>query len=244
MLVFPWGINTGYTLQTVTYDVASNLTAHNTNLSLANHTFVGWSSTPRTTTAWQAGEYSDKQSVKSLAGSGIANLYAVYRGNNMTITLKSNIDDAVGLLDGGGTFAYYTTTKLRAFATGEYAFVNWLKDGAAFSGNTTNEISVTITANATYTAVFKKVISKADGPIMRVECQNDSSASAYGFVGCEIITQNSQMVAHITAVCADGYTFVGWKISGVLSTTYTAEEAYVPYTEVDGKDVCAVFNKS
>lgn len=46
-----------------------------------------------------------------------------------------------------------------ATANEGYAFVKWQKDGADFSGNTTVSITVTSTADATYTAIFKKLFT-------------------------------------------------------------------------------------
>ena len=76
------------------------------------------------------------------------------------ITVESN-DATLGSATGGGTFAEDEVITLTATAKDAGYFSKWQKDGADFDGNTANPIDVTVTANATYTAVFeaKKAIT-------------------------------------------------------------------------------------
>ena len=65
-----------------------------------------------------------------------------------TITVNSN-NNAWGTVTGGGTYNSGATATLTATANSGYHFVSWQ------DGNTTNPRTVTVTANATYTATFE-----------------------------------------------------------------------------------------
>ncbi len=77
-----------------------------------------------------------------------------------TITVETN-DATLGSVSGTSTVAENEQVTITATPTTAGYFSKWLKDNADFDGNTVNPLTVTATANATYTAVFesKKVIS-------------------------------------------------------------------------------------
>lgn len=64
-----------------------------------------------------------------------------------TVTVTSN-NDAWGMVSGGGTYNEGDTITLSATANNGYHFVQWQ------DGNTDNPRTITVTANATYTATF------------------------------------------------------------------------------------------
>ncbi|MCQ2271984.1 MAG: hypothetical protein MJZ72_04260 [Bacteroidales bacterium] len=64
-----------------------------------------------------------------------------------TITVNSN-NTAWGTVTGGGTYAENATATLTATAKEGYKFVQWI------DGNTSNPRTITVTADATYTATF------------------------------------------------------------------------------------------
>ena len=64
-----------------------------------------------------------------------------------TVTVTSN-NDAWGMVSGGGTYNEGYTITLSATANNGYHFVQWQ------DGNTDNPRTITVTANATYTATF------------------------------------------------------------------------------------------
>lgn len=68
-------------------------------------------------------------------------------GEKFTITAEPN-DATMGTVTGGGEFKKDATTTLTATPNAGYLFVQWQ------DGNTDNPRTVTVTANATYTATF------------------------------------------------------------------------------------------
>jgi len=64
-----------------------------------------------------------------------------------TITVTANVD-SMGTVTGGGQYEANATATLTATANAGYQFVKWT------DGNTNNPRTVTVTANATYTAEF------------------------------------------------------------------------------------------
>ena len=79
-----------------------------------------------------------------------------------TYTITANVNDgSLGSAAGSATVAENEEVTLTATPTAAGSFVKWQKDGDDFSGNTANPLTVTATANATYTAIFeaKKAIT-------------------------------------------------------------------------------------
>ncbi len=81
-----------------------------------------------------------------------------------TITAATN-DASLGSATGTATVAENDEVTLMATPTASGYFVKWQKDDADFAGNTVNPITVTATADATYTAIFeaKNAITFAKG---------------------------------------------------------------------------------
>ena len=77
-----------------------------------------------------------------------------------TITAATN-DASLGTATGTATVAENEEVTLTATPTAAGYFTKWQKDGVDFAGNTANPLTVTATADATYTAIFeaKKVIT-------------------------------------------------------------------------------------
>ena len=81
-----------------------------------------------------------------------------------TITAATN-NASLGNATGTATVAENEEVTLTATPTVAGYFTKWQKDGVDFAGNTVNPITVTATADATYTAIFeaKKAITYAKG---------------------------------------------------------------------------------
>ena len=81
-----------------------------------------------------------------------------------TITAATN-NASLGSASGTATVAENEEVTLTATPTAAGYFVKWQKDDADFAGNTVNPLTVTATADATYTAIFeaKKKISFEKG---------------------------------------------------------------------------------
>jgi gingipain K len=78
----------------------------------------------------------------------------VNTGTQYTITATANPTEG-GTITGAGTYYENGTCRLTATANTDYAFVNWTKDGAVVSTNTT--YSFTVTEDADYVANFNYV---------------------------------------------------------------------------------------
>lgn len=76
--------------------------------------------------------------------------YAVYEKNTYAITASAG---AGGTVSGGGTFEHGATVTIKATPDIGYRFVKWAEDG-----NTSASRTVTVSGNATYTAVFEAII--------------------------------------------------------------------------------------
>jgi hypothetical protein len=79
---------------------------------------------------------------------------------NWTVTVKAN-NDAWGTVTGGGTYADQATATISATPAQGYQFAQW-SDGVK-----DNPRTITVTANATYTAVFEVA-----GPSVKVTFNN------------------------------------------------------------------------
>ena len=126
-----------------------------------------------------------------------------------TITAATN-DASLGSASGTATVAENEEVTLTATATPAGSFVKWQKDDADFSGNTANPLTVTATANATYTAIFeaKKKISFDKG-----EGSGTVPATEYVMGGENYTTPKAFFLTK------DGSSFSGWS-DGV--NTYAA----------------------
>ena len=105
-----------------------------------------------------------------------------------------------GTVTGGGTYNYNSTAKLTATPNEGYKFVKWS------DGNTSNPRTVTVTANATYTAVFEKktyTITVVVAP------------SPGGTVSLTSQTVEHGATATATAKYNVGYKFDHWLVNGV-----------------------------
>lgn len=237
-------IKTGVGVQRLTVDRTQNLSAH--SASMTGNTFSGWSTTPRTTidTPNEA-EYADGAVVRNLSVTqgAFVTLYAVWTPNQYTVTVEPNIDAAVGTLSRGGEYSFGKKLTLSAGPKGNHVFVRWLKNGAVFAGNTSQTLTVYVSGSDTYTAEFKRASLKTDDVMLQVICQDESVTSAFGYAKFTTAVRDNVAYAHFEAGAADGYSFVGWQISGIMSTTYTARNVSIPLAEVQGKIVCAVFAK-
>ena len=70
-----------------------------------------------------------------------------------TISVVAN-NDEYGTVSGGGTYDAFSTHTISATAAEQYGFAYWNEDG-----NTEATRTITLTGNATYTAVFKRLIT-------------------------------------------------------------------------------------
>ena len=108
---------------------------------------------------------------------------------NWTVTVKAN-NDAWGTVTGGGTYADQATATISATPAQGYQFAQW-SDGVK-----DNPRTITVTANATYTAVFE-----AAAPGVKVTF-NGNNWTAGDFAG-----------RFYSGTMQDGTPYSGWVVS-------------------------------
>lgn len=93
------------------------------------------------------------------------------------ITVKAN-NDAYGSVTGGGSYSENATATLTAIPNVDYRFVRW------DDGETANPRNVTVTADATYTAIFEAFHSRT------IITFNDTSWEPANVVGIDYTSQD------------------------------------------------------
>ena len=123
-----------------------------TEVTRTGYTFDGW---------YAKEDFSgDKVTVIPADATGDKAYWAKWIANTYTITVQvADGCDGMGEVTGGGTYGYGETTTLTATAKSGYRFVKW-EDGEAA---VTREI--TVTGDATYTALFEQVEKPKPDPI-------------------------------------------------------------------------------
>ena len=101
------------------------------------YTFKGWSTS--------AGGSVNVSTTTKVTGN--VTYYAIWQINSYTLTVTAGTG---GTVSGGGTYNYGATATLRATASSGYHFVKWS------DGNMNASRTVTVTGNATYTAIFEQ----------------------------------------------------------------------------------------
>ena len=137
-----------------------------------------------------------------------------------TITVSAN-DAEMGTVTGGGSFAEGSTTTITATANSGYHFVQWQ------DGNTEASRSITVTADAEYTAYF--AANGANDYTITVMAQNPSMGSTTGSGTFAYGT-----VTTITAEPYEGYYFVQWNDGNtqrIRTITVTGNATYTAYFE-------------
>ena len=114
-------------------------------------------------------------------------------------------NEAMGTVSGAGNYDYLEEATLTATPKTGYVFSKWQKDGSDYSTNAS--ITVSVEAEATYTAFFKP-----DRYAITIEKEGEGTTSGNG-------TYDYNTNATLTATAADGYTFSRWEKDGVQVST-------------------------
>ena len=134
---------TGDTTKTLNYNATLSTlpTASRASTAANNYTFAGWFDTDASTGGTQL--------TTSTKCTGNKTWYARWtastRQYKLTVTAGTG-----GTVSGGGTYNYNASAILKATANSGYHFVKWS------DGNTNATRTVTVTKDATYTAIFKQ----------------------------------------------------------------------------------------
>ena len=126
-----------------------------------------------------------------------------YTPNSYVITASCNPTDA-GTVTGAGTYAEGATCTLTATANTGSTFLFWTKDGSTFSGNDTETISFTVTADAEYVANFSQETYLITATASPSEAGTVTGAGGY--------TYNQECTLEATANA--GYLFYKWTKDG------------------------------
>ena len=147
---------------------------------------------------------------------------AYFTPNTYTVTVTSN-DTTMGSVFGSGTYNHGATATLSATAAYGYHFVQWS------DGNFDNPRTITVTANATYTAQF------ALNTYSLTVLSNNTTMGTVS--GSGNYPHNTPV--YISATPNHGYHFVQWNdsittnprlVNVTQNATYTAQFAFNTYT--------------
>ncbi|MBR3980649.1 MAG: InlB B-repeat-containing protein [Bacteroidales bacterium] len=191
-----------------TYDYNKSVTI--TATPKTGYHFVKWSdgntSASRTVTVTQAATYTASFAIDTYA-------LTVMSGNT-----------TMGTVTGGGTYEYNKSVTITATPKEKYHFEKWN------DGNTTASRSVTVTADATYTATFA-----IDTYVLTVTSADTNMGTVSGGG-----TYDYNKSVTITATPKTGYHFVKWNddnTNASRSVTVTADATYTATFEVNSYDI-------
>lgn len=125
-----------------------------------------------------------------------ASYTAQFTQNTYTVSVYANPVDG-GTVTGGGTYTHGQTATLTATANADFEFQGWS------DGSTDNPYTVTVTADATYTATFSEV-----GAIYYTIAVNAEPAEGGSVTGGGTYEEGTTVT--LTATANEGYTFEGW----------------------------------
>ena len=162
----------------------------------------------------------------------------------VTITTRVSPSNQAGSVTGGGNCVQNSQTTLTANANSGYVFKYWLKNGASFSNNIRNPLSIRAEENATYTAVFGMV--DPSNPTSSPTTDDDTTVNISIIVSSD--TQGSVMgagtyakdsKATLKATPFDGYEFKCW----MVGENIVSNNASIEVTADENKLYKAVFKE-
>ncbi|MBQ9418740.1 MAG: leucine-rich repeat domain-containing protein [Bacteroidales bacterium] len=172
---------------------------------------------------WSTGATDNPLGVAVSSGTTITAYFeadAVPQPTQYTLTVVS-ADPSMGSTMGGGTYAASATVSIAAIPSSGYHFLHWQ------DGNTDNPRSITVTANATYTAYFE-----ADAPTQYTLTVVSADPSMGSTMGGGTYAANATV--SIAAIPSSGYHFFHWQDGNTdnpRSITVTANATYTAYFE-------------
>lgn len=125
-----------------------------------------------------------------------------------TITVVSD-NTTMGTVSGGGTFNAGTTTTISASAKQGYRFVRWNDN------NTQSSRSITVTANATYTAYFESTEGIEDAEWNGITLYTNGLALSVSGINNEVLTVNDMLGRTVYSNTAITETTIQLPASGI-----------------------------
>ena len=113
-----------------------------------------------------------------------------------------------GSVAGSGEYSPNASVTLTATAYEGYTFRYWLLEGQEFANNTQNPLSITVTQNAAYSAMFQ---DNSNPSVVIITTQVSPSAGGIITGGDEYEPNDS---VTLTAIANEGYTFKYWLKGG------------------------------
>ncbi len=204
-----------YTITTnVTPPSSGQVTGGGTNFHYGDQpTLTATASNGYTFSHWQDG---NTENPRTITVTGNATYTATFTQDIYTITTNVTPPSSGQVTGGGTNFHYGDQPTLTATASNGYTFSHWQ------DGNTENPRTITVTGNATYTAVFTQNIYTI-------------TASANPNIGGEVSVSGTGSFTYgqqctLTATVNEGYTFINWtkngsEVSASASYTFLVVEA-------------------
>lgn len=181
---------------------------------------------------WQDG---NTQMNRNITVTSNASYTATFEADEYTINVTCN--PAQGSVSGAGTYGAGSEVTLRAYPYSGFRFVRWQDN------DTLNPRTITVSANATYTAYFE-ALPPAPQYTITVASNNPEWGTVDGGG-----TYDEGTTVTLTANAASGYHFVKWHDDDTLNprtitvtgdTTFTAFFAADPHEGVDDVDAVGI----
>lgn len=132
--------------------------------------------------------------------------------NKYTVTLTSNMPNAV-ILTGAGIYDYNSSVILHAQAKGGFVFKGWKET------NKTEDISLTVKADATYTAIVERATPAKDYTVAAGETWDAAGQTVKNLILCSDGTQSGQ-IKNITGLTLDGNAYFDLTLNAVADRWY------------------------
>lgn len=139
--------------------------------------------------------------------------------NKYTVTLTSNMPNAV-ILTGAGIYDYDTQVTLQAQAKPGFEFKGWKET------NNKKDISLTVKADATYTAIVERKTPVEDHTVAADETWDAAGQTVKDLILCSNGIQSGQ-IKNITSLTLDGNAYFDLTLNAVADRWYAIA---VPWT--------------
>ena len=168
---------------------------------------------------WNDGNIDNPRTITITGNAVYKAQFAKQDAKMFTITAVS-ADAEMGSVSGGGEYAENAVAELRAEPLSGYHFVEWKEDH-----DKTNPRKVTVTANATYTALFEKNAVEVEKYTITVVSDNEQMGTVYG--GGEY--EQGQVAELIALPKNENYRFVRWDDGTTTNPYYVTVTANATY---------------